>query len=211
MCDPHRLGTLHQSCLGRAFNPLWHPGFPFRHSLSHRPFQCASDHSASAPPTTVRLRPTPVRLRPQRLRASDPSAPPTTRRTPSTPTTLLPTPKKNKQIGHHARLRRASATAPLRTGADMFKTGSGAGKCSGAKPNTVRRRSNHAWTEEQEKACLHRRGRGLAGADRRRHPKQERCNKIQTPQLHVPRGHTAEGSCRNQTTHPVVAFVTLDS
>ena len=34
------------------------------------------------------------------------------------------------------------------------------------------------------------------GAHRRRHPKKERCNKIQTPQLHVPRGHTAQGSCR---------------
>ena len=27
-------------------------------------------------------------------------------------------------------------------------------------------------------------------------PKQERCDKIQTLQLHVPRGHTAQGSCR---------------
>ena len=48
----------------------------------------------------------------------------------------------------------------------------------------------------QGKGCQHRRGRGLADAHRSRHPKKERCNKIQTPQLHVPRGHTAQGSCR---------------
>ena len=52
--------------------------------------------------------------------------------------------KKRKKIGHHARPRRASATAPLRTGADVCKTGSAAGKCAGAKSNTARRRSNHA-------------------------------------------------------------------
>ena len=46
------------------------------------------------------------------------------------------------------------------------------------------------------KVCQHRRGRGLAGAHRRRHTNQERCGKIQTLQLHVPRGHTARGSCR---------------
>ena len=57
--------------------------------------------------------------------------------------------KQKKQIGHHTRPRRASATAPLRTGADMCKRGSGAGKCAGAKSNTVRRRSNHARTEDQ--------------------------------------------------------------
>ena len=56
---------------------------------------------------------------------------------------------KKKQIGHHARPRRVSATAPLSTGADMCKIGSGAGKCAGAKSNTVRRRSNHARTEDQ--------------------------------------------------------------
>ena len=33
----------------------------------------------------------------------------------------------------------------------------------------------------QGKACQHRRVRGLAGAHRSRHPKKERCNKIQTP------------------------------
>ena len=57
--------------------------------------------------------------------------------------------KQKKQIQHHARPRRASATAPLRTGADSCKTGSGAGKRSGAKSDPVRRRSNHVWTEEQ--------------------------------------------------------------
>ena len=59
------------------------------------------------------------------------------------------TKKKKKQIGHHARPRRASATAPLRAAADMCKTGSGAGKRSGAKADPVRRRSSHAWTEDQ--------------------------------------------------------------
>ena len=65
-------------------------------------------------------------------------------------TALIPGQKKETdQIGHHARPRRASATAPLRTGADTCKTGSGAGKRSGAKSDPVRRRSNHAWTEDQ--------------------------------------------------------------
>ena len=63
----------------------------------------------------------------------------------------------------------------------------GAGKRSGAKSDPVRRRSNHAWTEDQagrKVVCQNRRGRGLAGAHRRRHTKQERCEKIQTLQLH---------------------------
>ena len=61
-----------------------------------------------------------------------------------------PRPKtKKKQIGHHARPRRASATAPLRTGADTCKTGSGAGKHAGARSDPVRRRSSHAWKEDQ--------------------------------------------------------------
>ena len=100
------------------------------------------------------------------------------------------------QIGHHARPRRASATAPLR----------------GHVQNRIRRRQvrwgkiEHSSEAEQPrmdggsgrqgKACQHRRSRGLAGAHRSRHPTKERCNKIQTPQLHVPRGHTAQGSCR---------------
>ena len=54
-----------------------------------------------------------------------------------------------KQSGHHARPRRASATAPPRTGADTCKTGSGAAKRSGAELEPVRRRSSHAWTEDQ--------------------------------------------------------------
>ena len=56
---------------------------------------------------------------------------------------------KQKTIGHHARPTRALATAPIHTGADTCKTGSGAGKRSGAKSDPVRRRSNHAWTEDQ--------------------------------------------------------------
>ena len=38
---------------------------------------------------------------------------------------------------------------PLRTGADTCKTGLGAGKRAGAKSDLVRRRSNHAWTEDE--------------------------------------------------------------
>ena len=57
--------------------------------------------------------------------------------------------KKKFLIGHHARSRRASATVPLCTGADTCKTGSGARKRSGGESDPVRRRSNHAWTEDQ--------------------------------------------------------------
>ena len=57
--------------------------------------------------------------------------------------------KKKKKIGHHARPRRPSATAPLRTGADTCIAGSGARKRAGTKSDPVRRRSNHAWTEDQ--------------------------------------------------------------
>ena len=48
----------------------------------------------------------------------------------------------------------------------------------------------------QAKVCQHRRGGGLVGAHRRRHTKQERGDKIQAPQLHTPRRHTAQDSCR---------------
>ena len=100
------------------------------------------------------------------------------------------------QIGHHARPRRASATAPLR----------------GHVQNRIRRRQvrwgqiEHSSEAEQPrtdggpgrqaKVCQHRRGGGLACAHRRRHTKEERCDKIETLQLHVPRGHAAQGSCR---------------
>ena len=56
---------------------------------------------------------------------------------------------KKKTVRTSRQTQAASATAPLRTGADMCKTVSGAGKCAGAKSNTVRRRSNHARTEDQ--------------------------------------------------------------
>ena len=56
--------------------------------------------------------------------------------------------KTNKQkIGHHARPRRASATAPLRTGADMCRTGVGTGSSAGADKGLDRRQSNHEWTD----------------------------------------------------------------
>ena len=68
-------------------------------------------------------------------------------------------------------------------------------------PGQTRTRSvggatTHGRRTRQAKACQHRRGRGLAGAHCRRRTQQERCNKIQTLKLHVPRGHTAQGSCR---------------
>ena len=48
----------------------------------------------------------------------------------------------------------------------------------------------------QAKACQHRRRRRQAGSHRRRNTKQERWDTIQTLQLDVPRGYTAQGSCR---------------
>ena len=54
-----------------------------------------------------------------------------------------------KKIGHHARPRRASATAPLRTGADMCRTGVGAGSSDGADKGPDRRQSNHERTDDQ--------------------------------------------------------------
>ena len=44
----------------------------------------------------------------------------------------------------------------------------------------------------QGEACQHGRVRGPAGAHCNRHPKKERCNKIQTLKRNVPRGHTAQ-------------------
>ena len=98
-----------------------------------------------------------------------------------------------------ARPRRASATAPLRTGADTCKTGSGAGKRAGSKSDPVRRQSNHACPDDHagKRKCANTAAvGGLSGAHRRRHTKQGRCDKIQTLQLHAPRGHTAQSSCR---------------
>ena len=55
------------------------------------------------------------------------------------------------QIGHHATSTRPLATAPLRTGADTCRPGQGARKRFGGKSDLqlVRRRSNHAWPEDQ--------------------------------------------------------------
>ena len=63
---------------------------------------------------------------------------------------IAKTNNQKKNIGRHARQRWASATAPQHTGADTCQTGSGAGKRFGAKSDPGRRRSNHAWTEDQE-------------------------------------------------------------
>ena len=103
-----------------------------------------------------------------------------------------------KKIGHHARPRRASATASLRTGADMCITGSGAGRRSGAKSNPGRRRSNHAWTEDQLEASKRKRANIDAVGGWRVHTSDDtpsRNDKIQSLQLHMPRGHTGKGSC----------------
>ena len=54
-----------------------------------------------------------------------------------------------KKIGHHAKPKQAPATAPLRTGADMCRTGVGAGSSAGADEGPDRRQSNHEWTDDQ--------------------------------------------------------------
>ena len=48
----------------------------------------------------------------------------------------------------------------------------------------------------RKRANMSRRGRGLGGAHRRRHTKQERRDGVITLQPHVPRGHATQGSCR---------------
>ena len=84
--------------------------------------------------------------------------------------------KQTKQIGHPATPRRASATAPLRTGADTCKTGSGAGKRSEAKSDPVRRRSNHAWTEDQAgRQKRYRRVKGSSHSMECQHACQRKC------------------------------------
>ena len=57
----------------------------------------------------------------------------------------------NKQFfgGHHAKLKRPSATVPLRTREDMCKTGVGAGSSAGADQEPNGRQSNHEWTDDQ--------------------------------------------------------------
>ena len=65
------------------------------------------------------------------------------------PGTALYQKKSNEKIGHHARAKRASPTAPLRTGAGMCKTGVGAGSSAGADKEPNRRQSNHEWTDDQ--------------------------------------------------------------
>ena len=49
---------------------------------------------------------------------------------------------KEEKIGHHAKPKRASATAALRTGADMCRTGVDTGSSSGADKGPDRRQSN---------------------------------------------------------------------
>ena len=118
---------------------------------------------------------------------------------------------KNKQIGHHARPRRASATAPLRTGADICKTGSAAGRCAGAKSNTARRRSNHARTEDQ--AGREKRANTDASGEWRVHTAVDTPRRnAATRSKHLSfmcqgdiRPRAAAGSSRNGTTQAVAA------
>ena len=53
---------------------------------------------------------------------------------------------KEEKIGHHAKPKRASATAALRTGADMCRTGVGAGSSAGADKEPDRRQLRRATT-----------------------------------------------------------------
>ena len=119
--------------------------------------------------------------------------------------------KNKKQIGHHARPRRASATAPLRTGADICKTGSAAGKCAGAKSNTARRRSNHTRTEDQ--AGREKRANTDASGEWRVHTAVDTPRRnAATRSKHLSfmcqgdiRPRAAAGSSRNGTTQAVAA------
>ena len=119
--------------------------------------------------------------------------------------------KNTKQIGHHARPRRASATAPLRTGADTCKTGSAAGKCAGAKSNIARRRSNHARTEDQ--AGREKRANTDASGEWRVHTAVDTPRRnAATRSKHLSfmcqgdiRPRAAAGSSRNGTTQAVAA------
>ena len=58
-------------------------------------------------------------------------------------------PPELSEIGHHAKPKRASATAPLRTGADTCSTGADARSSTGAYKEADRRQSNHERTDDQ--------------------------------------------------------------
>ena len=122
---------------------------------------------------------------------------------------------KKNQIGNHARPRRASATAPLHTGADTCKTGSGAGKRSGAKSDPVRRRSNHAWAEDQagKRRCANTDAVGgwrVHTADdtpsRNAATRSKHCNFMCQGDI---RPGAAAGSSRNGTTQAVAATTAI--
>ena len=119
--------------------------------------------------------------------------------------------KKEKQIRHHARPRRASAAAPRRTGAHTCKTESGAGKRVGAKSGLGRRRSRHVWTEDQvgkqKRANIDAVGGGrVHTADdtpsRNAATRSKHCKFVCKADIR-PRGSAA--SSRNGTTHAVAA------
>ena len=105
--------------------------------------------------------------------------------------------QKNKK-GHHAKPKRASATSPLRTWADMCRTGVGAGSRARADKGPDRRQSNHESTDDQAGR------RRLANTDSNGgslvHAADDTPSKNaatgDTLQLHAPRGGTSQGSSR---------------
>ena len=52
-------------------------------------------------------------------------------------------------VGQNTKPKRASATALLHTGADMYKTGVGAGSSAGADKQPNRMQGNQEWTDGQ--------------------------------------------------------------
>ena len=89
--------------------------------------------------------------------------------------------------------------APLRTGADMCKTGAGAGSSWGRNrtgPRAEQPRADGRPRRKVEVRQRAQRGRRQPGARRGRHAEQDRRDKSQAWQLHVPRGVTSQCSSR---------------
>ena len=96
---------------------------------------------------------------------------------------------KINQVEHHARPRRASATAPPRTGADMCKTGAGAGGVLARKKNGIAGgATTSGWPRrtKQDSAGWPTPARtGPAGVHRRWHTKQHHHINSQTLRFHA--------------------------
>ena len=118
---------------------------------------------------------------------------------------------KKIQIGHHTIPSGVSATAPLRTEVDMCRTGEGAGKRAEAKSEPVRRRSNHARTEDRalKRKCAN---TGAVGGwrvhtaddtpSRNAATRSKNCNFMCQGDI---RPRAAAGSSRNGTTQAVAS------